>query len=232
MITTKWPRLLVVGAPVTPEQADEILIRTTNWEWISTNDRQWEATIERAAAEVSGRPREVFAGADGSAERIESIHARYDAIKQWRQRMGVLDLGYLGNCRVASSWIGGPKGWCDWDGRIGCDSYNIGKWPSDDEVTSDWQAIAEAFPYLELTAQCVEEEGAGALAAEWRVRSGTVDYNPSPTEPITAPTELDESQILGRIVFGQLGAERGCTEARLRSALERVTNHQAAKENS
>ena len=65
-----------------------------------------------------------------------------------------------------------PKGWCDWEGNIACRNYNIGKWHTAEEVTEDWLAIAAAFPYLELRAQVITDEGEGEIAAEWAVREG------------------------------------------------------------
>ncbi|WP_106239822.1 hypothetical protein [Nonomuraea fuscirosea] len=121
---TKWPRLLVVGEPVTREQASEILVRTDDW-FLSTNDRAWKAAVEGLAAEY-GMPAEPPFSAD-----IETKKSAWAGKREWRQRVGVLQLEYLGNARIASPWIGGPKGWCDWDGRIGCGNYNVGKYPMD-----------------------------------------------------------------------------------------------------
>lgn len=49
-IVTKWPRLLVVGDNVTPEQADQILIRTNSW-YLFSNDKGWERTVQQLAVE-------------------------------------------------------------------------------------------------------------------------------------------------------------------------------------
>ncbi|MDE1673802.1 hypothetical protein [Nocardia gipuzkoensis] len=220
MITTKWPRLLVVGEPVTPEQADEILIRTDGWLHRYTNDKQWAQIIDIAACQITGRPLEAFWELAGD-ERTESLRVHHEAEREWRERHGILRLRYLTNSQIASSWIGGPHGWCDWDGRIGCDHYNIGKWPDDDDVTEDWRAIAAAFPYLDLTAQCIEDEGEGNPAAEWRIQGGTVEYNPNPTKQITTPTDTALETFAAGLIHGR--SERGVSEGRLRAALERVT---------
>lgn len=217
MIGTKWPRLVVVGEPVTEEQADEILIRTDNW-WLTINDREWQAVVERLAHDVAGMPIEPSQSLRGD-ERAAAFSEYHRSLREWRERIGVLDLGYLGNARIASSWIGGAHGWCDWDGRIGCSSHNIGKWPSDGEVTSDWKAISEAFPYLDLTAQCIEDEGEGGLAAQWRVKDGAVEYDGEPTEPLAR--RLDEPFLLRCLMPG---GERGVSFGRLRQALERVAS--------
>ncbi|MFC7641532.1 hypothetical protein ACFQX6_11430 [Streptosporangium lutulentum] len=133
--------------------------------------------------------------------------------------MGILRLHYLDNARIASSWIGGPKGWCDWDGQIGCSTYNVGKWPTVEELTSDWETIAAAFPYLKLHAQVVDNEGDGKAAATWAVRDGRAALV-EPVDLVTPMQHLDELDVIGRILG--LGGERGVTLERLREALDQV----------
>ena len=116
---------------------------------------------------------------------------------------------------------GGPKGWCDWEGNIACRNYNIGKWPTAEEVTEDWLAIAAAFPYLELRAQVITDEGEGEIAAEWAVREGDAAL----VEPIgllEPPEDIlaDEGAFVAQ--FFSAGRERGVTLARLAEALAQV----------
>lgn len=218
-IQTKWPRLIVVGQPVTEQQASEILVRTNEWWWLSSNDRDWNRQVQRIAAEY-GWPVEAEPGTEAAQNRSRAMRA-------WYERLGILSLSYCGNSRVMSSWIGGAHGWCDWSGRIGTTEYNIGKWPSDEEVTDEWREIAAAFPYLDLTAQCVDDEGEGQLCAQWRVRGGQVEYEPNPTEPVSALVEPDISGWVAGLVFGGR-SERGVTSDRLREALAQVAATRAA----
>lgn len=213
---TKWPRLLVVGDDVTSEQANDILVRTDDW-WIHTNDTAWETAVN-AIGEEYGMP--VYsARLGGGPDLWREMAAR-------KQRMGVLDLHYLENARIASSWIGGPKGWCDWDGRIGCSNYNIGKWPTEAEVTEDWQTIAAAFPYLNLHAQLVADEGDGELLATWAVRDGEAAL----VEPAGLITDIrdDTAAMAFGLAFG-LRSERGVSLERLREALEQVRDARAGE---
>jgi hypothetical protein len=205
MELTKWPRLLVEGEPVTEQQANEILIRTNSW-FLSSNDRAWEELVyELAGIERTGQ--------FGYPDR-ESLAA-------FRERAKVLDLSYLDNERIVSSWIGGPKGWCDWDGTIGATNYNIGKWPALEHVTGDWQAIAAAFPYLSLRAQLAPDEGQAPAVVEWRVQAGRVHLMMADFDPIR-PTELADGMILARLT-GAYG-ERGVSADRLRQALKQVVD--------
>ena len=114
---TKWPRLLVTGRRVSEDQANEILIRTDDW-WLSTNDRQWEAEIKRIAVDVAGMPVEPRRDQTGYGDEGMDLFREYYAAREaWRKSLGILELGYLSNSRIVSSWIGGPHGWCDWTGR-------------------------------------------------------------------------------------------------------------------
>lgn len=211
-IATKWPRLLVVGDNVTPEQADEILIRTNSW-YLFSNDKGWERTVRQLAVDF-GCPVE-----PDPARRYElgDIRSHIEAKDAWKARLGILELGYLHNWQIMSAWFGGPHGWCDWDGNIGCSTFNIGKWPSSEGVTEDWQAIATAFPYLNLRAQCVEEEGEGVVAGTWTVTGGEVTYEDGPADRITDPTDYP----ITAAVFNSY-RERGVDYPRLRRAFQRV----------
>lgn len=204
---TKWPRLIVVPEkpePVTRKQANEILLRT-NGPYFSTNDRAWE----KAVADVLGI---------GMIRREAGGYSYWDmswqAAGEWYQSIGGLALYHLTNSRIVSAWIGGPHGWLDWDGAIGCSTWNIGKWPTAKEVTEDWQAIAAAFPYLDLHAQVITDEGEGEVAAQWRVADGAAAL----VEPVRRfePRELGELDVLMRIV-GRNG-ERGVGLERLKEA--------------
>lgn len=207
---TKWPRLIVVPEkpePVTRQQANEILLRT-NGPYFGSNDRAWERSI----ADVLGIAmtwREVPGMPGGGWWDMT-----YASASEWYKSIGGLDLHYLVNSRIVSAWIGGPHGWLDWDGNVGCSTWNIGKWPSYEEVQEDWSAIAAAFPYLDLHAQLITDEGEGDVAGQWRVVGGRAAL----VEPVARfePLELSEADVLMR-VLGRHG-ERGVDLERLREA--------------
>ncbi|MDD4866188.1 MAG: hypothetical protein PHQ28_03380 [Mycobacterium sp.] len=203
---TKWPRLLVVGDPVTPRQANEILLRTDAW-LFATNDRMFESVVCQLIGATGDQGRPDLAAIDG-----------------FRRSISALDLHYMGNSRILTAMLGGPYGWCDWDGRVGCASYNIGKWPSVDAVTEDWQAIAAAFPYLDLSAQVVTHEGEGNVAAEWVVKEGRVETRvEGPFERLTQPQEFTEAEAMRTM---RVGGERGVELDRLRQAIAQVRGEQ------
>jgi len=209
---TKWPRLIVVGQKVTEEQANEILIRTNAWQWIGGNDPAWEAQVR----EITQAPSEDWYG-----EGPEKVRAGWARQQEFYKSLRMIELEYLNNSRIYSSWIGGPHGWCDWDGTIGCSNYNIGKWPDVDQVRDEWKLIAAAFPFLCLTAQLVPNEGESPEAVvTFTVANGGVHVSEKRSEIIRPVIEMDVPEIL-RTVFSP-GGERGVSPARLAAAVAQV----------
>ncbi|WP_433242386.1 hypothetical protein [Actinomadura nitritigenes] len=198
---TKWPRLLVSGEQVTREQANDILIRT-NPPYLIANDK---ALLRVVAAEF-GVPID------------ENGEADYRASREVFERLGFLRLGYLHNDRILSPWIGGPRGWCDWDGRIGTSNYNIGKYPTREAVHEDLVAIAKTWPFLQMHVQLLANEGEGELVAMWIVGDGRAVYV-EPGEPLPRGAELSEEDVLRRLLPG---GEGGFTVERLREAVRQV----------
>jgi hypothetical protein len=182
---------------VTPEQANEILLRT-NGDYFSTNDSDWESTI-----------------ADLFGIKLNESGWLMDwrSAAHWYQSIAGLDLSYIKNSRIVSSWIGGPHGWLDWDGRVGCSTWNIGKWPGYDDVTEDWRLIAATFPYLDLHAQLITNEGEGDVAGQWRVTGGEAAL----VEPVSK-FMVNEASFM---VFMHHG-ERGVSYTRLAEAWKQV----------
>jgi hypothetical protein len=138
----KWTGLLVTGDPVTEDQAKEILIRTCCL-YEHTNDREMRKFFYNQ-----------FFGQDTEPD----YFTQYNLIEVAKEEYRLLELTSLTNSRIFPSWIGGPKGWCNWDGTIGCSNYNIGKYPCVENVYDDWVLIAEAFPFLNLRCQLLSDE--------------------------------------------------------------------------
>jgi hypothetical protein len=210
---TKWPRLIVEGENVTPEQANEILVRTNDWSYFSSNDKGWE----RAIRTMVGAPPDYHESLNSGLKGPE-IH---DQWKVFTKKMRMIDLTYLHNHRIMSSWIGGPHGWCDWDGTIGTSEYNIGKWPSEEDVTEDWLEIASSFPYLKLTARLVPDEGESLVSVvRFEIADGGVTTIEEREPVFQEPEKLSIERMLATIQ-GR-GGERGVTLTRLGEALRQV----------
>ena len=208
----KWPGLLVVGKSVSLEQAEEILIRTASFHF-SSNDRAFQRDLYKAL----GVP---------LTEDISYPYPEWEILQEVEKKYGNLPLEYLHNSQIVSSYVGGPHGWCDWEGNIGCNSYNIGKWPSVEEVYREWKLIAAAFPFLILKSQlfngetCESDERELRPIVQFNIADGVVWLREPEAEPIGNPTSTLPSlrNDLSRLFTP--GRERGCTINKFKHALE------------
>lgn len=210
----KWPALLVQGRSVTREQAMEILLRT-NDTYFSTNDREFLASV----LDTLG----ISVAADRSY-----LTPDWNSLREFFESIHHLDLHYLTNSRIVSAWIGGPHGWCNWDGAIFSANYNIGKWPSVGEVLSDWTTIAQAFPFLSLRSQLMSGETSEENTepvVEFVVENAHVTL----TKPEALLTPIQDDAVDSFVTrFEVPGRERGCTPALLSEALEYVRSRLAS----
>lgn len=202
--------------PVTREQAAEIIVRTSGLDFF-TNDRAWERALWRELGVELEEGQSVW--------RVLSAAEKEDI----KRKYGILDLYYLRNHRIVSTWVGGPHGWCDWDGTIGCGNYNIGKCPSIEEIDHEWRIIAEAFPYLNLKAQVYSGETSEEdihPVVEWTIKDGQVEIG----EP-TYEIPIDPNYALVRFVttMGSITRERGCSLEQFRLGLDMA--ERAVREN-
>lgn len=224
----KWPALLVVGKPVTREQSMEIILRTDDL-YFSSNDRSFNKLLNEYFYDIEVTDESYSGENKAIAKKLNIEEKEYKLIWDYKEQKNSeiksLNLGYLQNSRIVSSWIGGAHGWCDWDGNIGTSNYNIGKWPSVEEVYNDWVQIAEAFPFLELTCQLQNGEAGdddviAVPVIEYRIKDGKVEMF-NPTELITESKFGDEDMIRR---FSDPYSERGCTIQMFKEAVDYVKN--------
>ena len=131
----KWPQMIVTGAPVTVEQAKEIILRTDDFltstsEYAGGNNREFNNNYRSTA------------GLTNNDWGLESYV---------REEFKYINTSYVSNSWASSSFVYGPHGWCSPTGQIHF-SDNVGKWPNVSDIYDDWVSIAEAFPFLDLTA--------------------------------------------------------------------------------
>jgi len=219
----KWPGLLVKGQSVTEEQAMEILIRTDNFSF-SCNDREWIKLLSKEVYDIEYDGWDLYQNIEkqknldwnGVFKYIETCNKKYSVIEE---------LYYLSNSRIASCWIGGPKGWCDWKGKIFTANYNIGKWPSIEEVYNEWCIIAKEFPFLDLRAQLLNgetcEETSIKPLIEFIIKDGKVEM----IEPIDQLLDTIDVDYSDR--WSNPFAERGCTFEQFKKALDYVQSKYA-----
>ena len=206
----KWPALLVTGKKVTEDQAMEILIRTSSLHFCS-NDKSFEEQTHKL---IYGVKASFWGTYDELEKNLGDRNLAWKYVDDTQAQFGVLELSYLQNSRILSSWIGGPHGWCSWDGTIGCSNYNIGKYPGVDDVYNEWVLLAKTFPFLDLTCQLLSGENCedeSKPVVEYRIKEGKVKMK-VPKKQLTDTQEVE-------FRFNEFGRERGCTYDKLEKAL-------------
>jgi hypothetical protein len=184
----KWPGLIVVGDKVTEDEASEIIIRTNEFSFYC-NDLEWQRQLNGVIYGIEAAGTE-YGDRKDLSELLGEMHGRsknditFDTDRRicniYLGKYERLNLHYLQNDKIATSYSGGPRGWCDWDGSIGASSYNIGKRPSCTEVYDEWKIIAEAFPFLNLRCQLInietgEDDEEQIPVIEYVILNGAVD---------------------------------------------------------
>jgi hypothetical protein len=238
----KLPALIVKGEKITPEQASEIIIRTNGDS--SCNDNEFSNRVAELIYDVK-IPDHLIHNYDQVNTAIEKKLGIEEEVegekwekwsKVWgyrdekRAELEIIELSYLDNSQICSSWIGGPHGWCDWEGNIGCSNYNIGKWPGVEEVYNEWKSIAKAFPFLDLRCQLANHEASSpemsenpGPVVEFIVKAGKVK--------MVIPKDYIEIPEFGPIRnIGDRDSEIGCTIEKLNDALEMVREKKRTRE--
>lgn len=224
----KWPGLLVVGSPVTRDQAAEIILRTDDL-YFSSNDSKFEKQLNQVLYGVTSDSMDLNKevarklGLEESDRNLWRISEEY--MKEKDEEVGKISLSYMKNQQIISSWIGGPHGWCSWNGDIGCRNYNIGKYPSVEEVHSDWVKIAKEFPFLDLKCQllnheigCEDSVEDPKPVIEFIVKKGKVKVM-IPTKYLTTG-EFGSDDMMRR--FTNPFTERGCTIDKFSETVEKL----------
>lgn len=215
----KWPLLTVEGDSVTEDQAHEIIFRTTSWPPYC-NHSKWLKEIE----EITGCPNS-DSGIDncGLTNQINRWKIYDEKLDLFNNRFKILNLEYLVNQRIATASIQGSHGWCNWDGAIGCNTYNIGKYPSIEVVMNEWIIISDAFPFLNLRSQLWSGENCEVSEAlfpliEFKINNGNVEaYKPTDKMKIDKyELNFDPDDYLNR--------EKCCTVDNLKRAMEVILN--------
>ena len=212
----KWPALVVVGDVISKEEAAEILIRTSG-PYMSCNDKDWMVQV---AAVMGYTMNEQGYGYD------------WESVEEVRKELQMIKLEYLGNDRIMSCWIGGSKGWCDWQGNIFSNNYNVGKWPTVEDIEKEWGLIAAAFPFLKLKSQLFDKESGeegGKPVIQFDVEAGKVIVS-RPKQPLMQPVSASlDGFIASALNGGVLEHERGCDIATLIKAIDITRGRLLAK---
>lgn len=166
----KWPQHYVTGKPMTVEQAKEVIRRTDSFfvHGYGGNNHEYDSWVRKTLGMAPShwdRPHRPFPPDDApqavkdadmtarQAEWAEDDRLRGLFAKRWHP----LQTAYVHNSWISCSFIGGPHGWCHPDGSIGFVD-NVGKWPSVESIFNDWKMLAEAFPFIDVSATLYDGE--------------------------------------------------------------------------
>jgi hypothetical protein len=218
----KWPGIIVEGKNVDAKLAAEILIRTDGY----LPDFSYCGNDRQHARELNA-----LFGIEPPDAVTSNTHENYWKARDFLAKtLGKIDLSYFDNHQIVSSWIGGPHGWISWNGQVGCNTYNVGKHPSCDELIEDWKKIAKAFPTLDLTCWVhdkeIGEEGAKP-ALRIRVKGGKakafVQQEGDPMPGLSPSSDTVHTFIANFTT--NLRREQGITTAELKTKLNLVYNN-------
>jgi len=144
----KWSQCIINGNKITPEQADEIIRRTDCYfSYPSSNDHNFDEKFKEISQGIFDLPFSFDIDDENELKKRYLIYQKLE--EKIKKSWGYIDLLYLSNDFIASSFVEGANGWCHPDGTIGY-CYNIGKWPEIEFVESDLQKITQEFPFLRL----------------------------------------------------------------------------------
>lgn len=216
----KWPQMLVWGQSVSQAQARDIIYRTDSFfvefnEYSGGNNHHWNEWARRVLGiqDVLDTAEQV-AGA-------ESWQFKCAVQDEVRKACQFVVTDYVHNSWASCSFIFGPHGWVQPDGRIGYVD-NVGKWPDAEELFNDWQTLATAFPYLDLTVTLMSGEGGeedSEPVISFRVVDGLVTILDAPVMPsdevlASMPVRGTEA-LMSRFAVGE-SFEQGLNDAWIR----------------
>jgi len=223
IVLPKWPRLLVSGIQVKPEQANEILIRTNNWFGLSVMHKEWPIELTKILKKFNF-PIEPSFENEGDYHNWSTKYSRYIKIRdEWLNKYKVIKLNYLMNSRIYSNSIAGKHGWCNWDGEIYTANYNVGKWPTIEDLYGDWMLIAQIFPYLVLDSQILSEDYDVPLV-RFIIHKGEVIVDTKSKTLIALPEHITDKEIIDSIFCfpGNIFSDDILNAARLNEALLQI----------
>lgn len=144
----KWPHCVIIGEPITIDQAKEVLSRTDSFFMgYGSNAREYDKEIWK----------EIGVDYECCIDPSEDWNTKWTRINKFRQAHKLLELEYLSNNYISSCYIGGCYGWCHPNGTIHFWD-NIGKYPSWEELHEECKLIARAFPFLKMKIYLFNQE--------------------------------------------------------------------------
>lgn len=179
----KWPAMFVYGARVETEQAKEIIRRTDTFFYYPDGK---DSKFLRSMADNFGWRVDRWSMRSLNPDRDKHT----EILNQWLVRWEYIELEYIRNDWISSLFVYGPNGWCHPDGIIQY-AFNVGKWPSVEDLYNEWSKVAEAFPFLSLRVQLHDRESTVLNTTEntqvvaMEIENGKVKFLPDNIPPFS-----------------------------------------------
>ena len=222
---------VVMGTPVTEEQATEIIVRTDSWKfknWIGNLPDILRVIGIPVPDRIEYRDRKVLSVKDLVSEDLELV-------EKLRKDLCVLDLKHFYTERLTENIFGNRRGWCTWMGRV-FENYShvvdLTQKPS--ELLEDWALIAKAFPFLNLRCQIMDKlrsrdkDEVLQPCLEIKVKEGKASLikNPRETLDMVPMIQLSREAMFTPFTAVSRPSAETCLEAiHIKEVLERVQSN-------
>lgn len=235
----------LTGKRVTRKQAAEIIYRTMGSLVFSTNlhklgvsltctlmgNSRWANMVQNMTEYV--RLWVEIEEVDGQLRKLEEtakINDNWRRMEDRQKEIGLLPgLKHMRNTKLLSNHIYGPRGWVDWDGTVGMTDYRLDGKCKVGQLKSELDAIASAFPHLEMQVQFLPRDHDGnATAVEPLAQIDVIDGEAAivpPGDAMQGPGD-DEQNFIGIIEnLGNAYREIGFEAKDINLVLECIREH-------
>ena len=141
-----WNGIVLEGQSISKEDAARVILRTTNLRGLNITDPLWKEKVFG----MFGIP--MNWDTDPLDPDLDPFFE--EAVEKYgllADSSGFSRLEFFSNWKIFSDSKWGAHGWVDWDGQVFCNSWDIGKYPTEDLIQEEWELISSCFPFLDLT---------------------------------------------------------------------------------
>jgi len=199
----KWPQMIVTGKKLTEGQALEIIRRTDSFfNYPSGNNH----SFIKKAVEILEFPydRDLWKIKD-TEERFKKYEEYKNKKEEFHDKWGTIETEYVHNSWISCAYIGGTHGWCHPDGTIGY-SDNIGKYPSAEEVYTEWCLLVKEFPFIDVGVTLMDGEYCEdniSPVVSFRIKNGEVEVINPEIEDVHKEHEKVENREIDEVVIAK-----------------------------
>lgn len=178
-----WSGFLLYGKSISKKQAAEVIIRTTPLRSLSFISEKWCQEVFGAFGIPIQSPEDIL-----DPEYDPAFEEAVSKYKMLCDSQGFPKLEYFSNWQISSKL--GPHGWCDWDGDLVANSFDIGPRPFEEAILEEWSLLSSTFPFLDLKFNLMEgsiSDRSSKPYYEYTIKDGSVTITQDFKNPIITP---------------------------------------------